>query len=340
MATEPINGDEKSEKALTTLVESVVGPVPWIERATSLSSAVLVVAGGAMQFGMSLTAPQVRWTIAAIVGVLCASAVLMPVIAKSATRPRGPISALIYGGVVVSTLIIIIDICLMVTQHRQPLDCIGYRVRDAKNPELNRIHKHSGVPRWAYFDRKADISLEAHSHDLDAESLYRQWPSFIDLKLQKRSHVDRVVIDDIHAEIVSYWPIGLVAMDAAPAPTSGTHPSEDIEIPIVIIPLRDQRPEQLPWRRPADQVVTHPDVARVVPWWQFERQLNKENDYARFNIAFLAQSPGLYDVNIVVTANGQPIVASPTPVRVFCHTTISTVEFLKLRQAVLARRNN
>jgi hypothetical protein len=281
----------------------------WMDRMSAWASAIMVAAAGLIQFGTSFSAAEVRWSVAGIVTILCLGALIVPLVKPTAGRPTGLLAMLLYAGIGTSAAVVLCDVVLLYLKHRRPADCFVSRVWQGE--------AYGGTPdygRLRYFVDRADIVRQTSlGYPLSPEGLYSPETGFIDVKIVKRPHVSRASIDDLEVEVVHYVPLGIIPPPKwAPAPTSSPL-TYDADIPFVVVPLRDLRAKPLPWSMSAQYAITNSDHVKATPWWQFDRQLRDDRDYARFHLYLAGESPGFYVFNVYVVVNDQRVLATPQP---------------------------
>jgi hypothetical protein len=311
-----------------------------VRQAGTIASGVMVIAAGVIQFSTSVADPRARWSIAAVVLVLCVCALVMPLAKRRgvATNGRAMIFVL-YAAIVAASFVVLGDLAYYLWSHSRPVDCVACEIHHG-------ISRFDAMPlylgRHQYFADVADIKQYAADDSLGryfvAGSLYSETTTFIDLKLVKRPHVRRAVIDNVELEVVRFVPLGTIWEPQGAAPAGQPSLTFDNEIPFVVLPLYDQRPKPLPWKFEATHSVTNGERVVVRPWWQYDRQLAAEKDYARYHLFILGTSPGWYEFDIYAVVNNVRIRANRERLTYFVYEIVGPPESDRLRNRLMSRR--
>jgi hypothetical protein len=333
---------EQAVNAGATLFGSATGQSPdWLLKLSPLISALFVASATAIQLGSSFAAIEVRWTVALLVGVLCAVAVAMPLL--GVRRQDAQTNRLTYvycAGILIASLVVTTDTVLLYLKYCQPADCLSCKVkpRIAENGVCVPCIK---LDRQHYFARTADIVLPVSGRPSRGELLDPQC-TFIDLKLQKRSHVARATIDDVRVKVVSFTPLGRIWDHDEPQPPLCPKTDDnttDLQIPFIAVGLTDDRRSQLPWDFPA-QFLLEGQTKEPLPWWRQERQLTEESPYQRLHVYIYSDCPGLFSIDIYVKVNDQQIKANQRPIDCFFYQFLNLDESELLRQRIHRIRAN
>lgn len=301
----------QSNDSITALMEETVGSPPgWMRRSGELISALMISAAAFLQFFGPLKSYEVRWTVAGIVITLCLLSLLAPLLGFK-TRPSR-FAPLLYTGIACAIGVIAIDMIVLWNTLSQPADCIWSSVRVFRNEEGMRAY----LGRQRALCEVADISESVLREPYHAQALYTNPPNYLDLKIVRRPHVKRLVVDDFEVEVIDFVPVPTFYPNAfAAAPTQGF--TTDVFIPYVFVGADDLRPEPLPWKFNAEYLLSDSQAKDAELWVNYDRQLSGENDYARYRLLLVGRSPGLYVCNVYVIANNQRVLCTPRPITYF-----------------------